>query len=930
MKKIKFTCAPCGAKLRVPTHLAGVSAPCPKCGAMITAPSDVTQAVDDSEGSVRTKARPRTVATARVVEPRTAEPRVQTRREQTAVLAPPPPATMPEAPAMSVPQAKSLPAPVLPSPPVAEEPPAPAPAPAPVVVPQILAPVMAETDSPTVFFTPPPPVLPEVASEPEEVGLSDAPQPLEDDADIVVEEHFFEETEPLPQAPITRPIHVTTVLRDPIVVPPSYHAAGEQLPRLDLTRAEMDRPAPTVTTPVPTGRTKLVLPMPGSVVNLKQPEDFLVHPAPLPMEPDIADLSEPPVTEEELADDLSDPFLDEEILEPAVDEDFGDEEEEPESVEEVAPRSYVTIPIPPAEEPIPLEELGNDGDLYEPGLEFDSFVENPYAATDLDLEPLESLEPETESLEDFEDREGELVEMAPVEETSTVSLQSKPLPGLGRRRTLVGDEAADQPLSEGSFGKLFADQGGAPAPEAASSVAPVVRGDALDDLFDEPLDPAEAEARRRKMKIALIASVVVVAVVTIVAFILVVISFGGGFNPKEAYAQKGEEVASEQPKVAKPRIPTSVETASTATALIEDAPAIVDPVAIPKAGDAPAEEPPATGRKPTAASAFNQSIDAALGETPKPLPAGGSVIGAPALDWLESSPTSISASSGQNGESPSAPQPSNPAGSAAVAPLLAPTAAPDAPAMAADLPDPAPRVAVKDPNYNPPASFAAPGPNDAKLGKTHDLIDAFLRAPDPETRLRYTYQGESLRATVEDYYKKWPYADFGRFSLQLYQLETDESIGGPYWVFIVSTSDKEDGFPLIVRKEDGLLKVDWEIFAEFSDRHYLRFREGKMAPPQTLRVIMERFSDYYGSDREQFTDLDKYHVYQVNPPYGDLNEFSEFVFVERDSEVGKNLAKLIALGEEPLAVIAKFDQKTFPHGARHFVVTELVSEGWFR
>ncbi|MDP4792845.1 MAG: hypothetical protein NWR99_13270, partial [Verrucomicrobiales bacterium] len=49
MKKIKFTCTNCHAKLRVPTHLAGISAPCPKCGVTITAPSEITEAVEDDE-----------------------------------------------------------------------------------------------------------------------------------------------------------------------------------------------------------------------------------------------------------------------------------------------------------------------------------------------------------------------------------------------------------------------------------------------------------------------------------------------------------------------------------------------------------------------------------------------------------------------------------------------------------------------------------------------------------------------------------------------------------------------------------------------------------------------------------------------------------------------------------------------------------------
>ncbi len=130
--------------------------------------------------------------------------------------------------------------------------------------------------------------------------------------------------------------------------------------------------------------------------------------------------------------------------------------------------------------------------------------------------------------------------------------------------------------------------------------------------------------------------------------------------------------------------------------------------------------------------------------------------------------------------------------------------------------------------------------------------------------------------------------------------------------------------------EDGNLKVDWEIYSEFYDRHFVRFREGAMPRPATFRVVIERVSDYYGTDREAFADLDDYYVYQINPPYGDLNEFSEYAFVDKNSEIAKKLEGVVGLGEEPLAVIVTLDEKPFAHGVKHFVITEYLTEGWFR
>ena len=227
-------------------------------------------------------------------------------------------------------------------------------------------------------------------------------------------------------------------------------------------------------------------------------------------------------------------------------------------------------------------------------------------------------------------------------------------------------------------------------------------------------------------------------------------------------------------------------------------------------------------------------------------------------------------------------------------------------------------------------AFPAPGPNDSSLGMTHDLINAFLLAPDAATRIKYTYQGERLRTAIEDYHKEVPIRPLVRHSLQLFQMELDTSLGGPYWLFIVSSSNDEEGFPLIVRTEEGMLKIDWEIYSEFFDRNFVRFREGAMPPPATFRLIIERFSDYNGSDRDAFTNRDDYLVFQVNPPYGALNEFSEFTFVKKDSPLAKKLNELVPLGSGPLAVVLTLDQQTFEHGVKHSVISEVVTEGWFR
>src|SRR5690606_16283689 len=119
VKKIKFTCTNCDAKLRVPTHLAGVSAPCPKCGATITAPSDITQAVDDEprRAPVGSGSAPVSSASAYSEPSRSRETAYAPRSESATALAEPPvgragkPDKAAPAPAASAPEAKPEPAP---------------------------------------------------------------------------------------------------------------------------------------------------------------------------------------------------------------------------------------------------------------------------------------------------------------------------------------------------------------------------------------------------------------------------------------------------------------------------------------------------------------------------------------------------------------------------------------------------------------------------------------------------------------------------------------------------------------------------------------------------------------------------------------------------------------------------------------------------
>jgi len=513
-----------------------------------------------------------------------------------------------------------------------------------------------------------------------------------------------------------------------------------------------------------------------------------------------------------------------------------------------------------------------------------------------------------------------------------------------------------------------------PASSAAS--APVAgRGSDMDEMLGILGDESRGMATSTKL---LLFGVVAASIIAVAAVYLVANAFGvfpgsekpgaapaalvqeeqangdrAGFPQELAESAEGVRDAPAQDRPAQERDQASRVGPETTPPIIGDEARTVG------AGEGQTAPPPQEG---TGAITLDDRVQAIVGDPTLNPDArrSGSLIGSAALDPIVTEPTDfsgVSASSLASAEGSGEPGASDGPGGGGETTLdsadsppsfSAPSAEPGEPSEAgtsfvgpsgegasADAPQPrstlgAPAAATGRRDYNPPESFPAPGPGDGPLGKTHDLLDAFLRAPDLETRLRYSYGGESLRAAMEEYHKKWPYASADRFSKKLFQIDDNPDTGGPYWVYLISSSDAEEGFPVIIRVEDGLLKVDWEIYSEFQDRHFGQFLSSSVGSSGTFRLVLDRKSRYYGPDQDTFPDLDRYLVYQVNPPYGDVDEYSKYAFVEKDTDLARRLDAAVGLGEDPLAVILSLEVRTFPHGAKHFVISDYVTEGWFR
>ncbi len=641
----------------------------------------------------------------------------------------------------------------------------------------------------------------------------------------------------------------------------------------------------------------------------------------------------------------------------------------------------------------PVEEAGadpypgiNPADSDESYRIVDS--EESYPAADFDPIPLDSLEepndepevppfvvstevaPTTEqSLDDLEVDDDEASEFSKWDPLATPDPENAP-------EMLPDEDPGEGHLDEGSFEKLFAQQSSEPSasepndqgfslprdpvaaqssadsaavPPAfdpavpshgpASEVRPVVRSESRpdNDVLEEMFGSSKSSSYRPK-KSTLIMLGVVALLMTVAVVIVVVAGSALGFWGDSPTTM---DPVTEAPESMKPREegPELAEEPSSSKSTPADSGAETGNV--PEAIDTSEAENPGNGNTGEEAISSTLSLP---GDTENPVrivdssaPANSSVapsslqessesvIGNPApaeepeaLSFDERVQNIVNGN-GLNADAPeSIPETMN-----------APSSSGEQGSFAAANDTPAGAPAQIE-NYNPPESFAAPGPDDGPLGKTHDLIDAFLRAPDWETRSKYVYHAESLMPTMEEYYKKWPDRRLDRYSHQLYAMESDVEFGGPYWVYLISQSDDDQGYPFIIRVEDGKLKVDWESHSEFFDRHWVKFQQGGIAVPHTFRVAIERVSDYYGPDRDQFENLGDYLVYKINPPYGGDDEFMEYAFVKKGSELAEQLDKDAGLGEDALAVMLTLDYEQFPHGEKHLVVRDYVSEGWFR
>lgn len=199
-------------------------------------------------------------------------------------------------------------------------------------------------------------------------------------------------------------------------------------------------------------------------------------------------------------------------------------------------------------------------------------------------------------------------------------------------------------------------------------------------------------------------------------------------------------------------------------------------------------------------------------------------------------------------------------------------------------------------------------------------LKKYLTTSDWRERLPFVYDPERVKPLMQQFYEKQKYKDpkigtllnRGRYRLN----------GTEILHFSYSCSRPGDILELALRRNgDGDFVLDWTSFVGFSELSWQEFKQHRPTSSFLFRTYASS-SDYYNYE---FTDEKKYLSVSLLSPDGQINIHG---YCERDSEVGRSLARLLGRTQAMSGIIVKL---AFPEKAesnRCVLITQLISDRW--
>jgi hypothetical protein len=212
------------------------------------------------------------------------------------------------------------------------------------------------------------------------------------------------------------------------------------------------------------------------------------------------------------------------------------------------------------------------------------------------------------------------------------------------------------------------------------------------------------------------------------------------------------------------------------------------------------------------------------------------------------------------------------------------------------------------------------------LDRARDVVHRFLEAPSWKERVGLIEVSGDPAAALSSYYQNHADLPLTNYRLDYFHTETRPGDNGAAYIFFLTYANETDGFPVMVMENRGEFRLDWDLFLEFRERTFQHFVEESQEKPGTFRVVLQRVT-YWESDRDQIPLVDQLLCYKIDPPYPG---FTRFAFVDRDTPIGKQLAKDLSWESDPLAAEVQLRWSTFPGGKSYLTIDQMVSRTWVR
>ncbi len=201
----------------------------------------------------------------------------------------------------------------------------------------------------------------------------------------------------------------------------------------------------------------------------------------------------------------------------------------------------------------------------------------------------------------------------------------------------------------------------------------------------------------------------------------------------------------------------------------------------------------------------------------------------------------------------------------------------------------------------PPASQSQPRLMDNVTEEAKPAAEAlkkFLSARSLDERLQHTLAADVMKPIMQRYYSSNSEGPILVDAIALVRYDPKPQIGGgAHAVFGLESKTWEFPVPVMLEMNEGRFKVDWLSFVEFKDRLLEKFLSEPQEGPARFHVGITR--THYFEDKVPNTAAKDAFRISPAPP----NPFTSVIFVEKESDLGRELRDKIPWGAQVWAIV---------------------------